>query len=179
MGDVAIDHPAVDAADRVLRLAAGAFALAVLVHNADHLRRGADSVSAQVFWLGSAAIVLEVGIVALVAARDRSAPLGAIAVGFSLAAGYLVVHFTPGRSFASDSLVDGGAQAASLVAASLETLTALALGLAGVHAVRERGMAATAGGAPMASIARGLRQPPVAAFALANAVLFVLSVAGR
>src|SRR5689334_2692721 len=129
MSDATVEVRRTIAGDRLLRLAAIAFAVAVVLHNGDHLRRGGSSVTAQVFWLGSAAIVLEVGVVALVLARHPAAPLAAISVGFSLAVGYIVVHFTPGRSFVSDSLVDGHAQIASIVAASLETITAVALGL--------------------------------------------------
>ena len=150
-----------------------------MLHNGDHLRRGGDSVSAQVFWLGSAAILLEVGVVALVLVRHPSAPLAATAVGLSLAVGYIVVHFTPDRSFASDSLVDGNAQIISMIAASLETITALALGLAGVRAVREDGLASTSGDSLGAAILDGLRLPLVAAFAAVNVLIFVLSLAGR
>jgi hypothetical protein len=165
--------------DHLLQVAAGAFAVAVVLHNADHLRRGGGSVSAQVFWLGSAAILLEVGVVAIVRSRHPSAPLAAIAVGFSLALGYVVVHFTPDRSLISDSLVDGDAQIISVLAASLETSTAFLLGLAGVRAVRERGLAATAGSSYGDAIVDGVRQPLVAAFAIANVLIFVFSLAGR
>jgi hypothetical protein len=179
MSDVTLETTRSVGTDRLLHLAAIAFAVAVVLHNSDHLRRGGDSVSAQVFWLGSAAIVLEVGVVALVLARHPAAPLAAIAVGFSLAVGYVVVHFTPDRSFASDSLVDGGAQIVSIVAASLETVTALALGVAGVLTVRVRGMAVTGGGSYRDALVDGLRQPLVAAFAAVNVLIFVLSLAGR
>src|SRR5215211_7118848 len=64
-----------------LRAAATFFALAVLVHNSDHLRRGGDSVAADVFWVGSAALLLEVGIVLLVYMRHPAAPLLATAIG--------------------------------------------------------------------------------------------------
>jgi hypothetical protein len=165
--------------EQLLRVAAVAFAIAVVLHNSDHLRRGGDAVSTQVFWLGSAAILLEVGVVALVRSRHPSAPLAAIAIGFSLAVGYVVVHFTPDRSLISDSLIDGDAQIISVIAASLETITAFLLGLVGVLAVRERGLAATAGASYRDAIVHGLRQPLVAAFAIANVLIFVLSLASR
>lgn len=180
MSDVSLRaRPGVDT-DRLLRLAAVLFAGAVVLHNGDHLRRGGDSVSAQVFWLGGAAIILEVAVVALVLGRHPSAPLAALTVGFSLAVGYVVVHFTPGRPFLSDSLVDGGAQIVSIVAASLETITALALGLAGLASIRGQGMTAAAEGpTPSAAVVAGLRQPFVATFAIANVLIFALSLAGR
>lgn len=179
MSDATVDARQRIGIDQLLRVAAIAFALAVVLHNGDHLRRGGDSVSAQVFWLGSAAILLEVGVVALVLVRHPSAPLAAIAVGFTLAVGYIVVHFTPHRSFVSDSLVGGHAQIVSVIAASLETITATALGLAGLRTVRARGLATTAGTAYGEAILDGLRQPFVAAFALANVLIFVLSLASR
>jgi hypothetical protein len=179
MREVTIETRRGAGADRLLHFAAIAFAAAVVLHNGDHLRRGGDSVSAEVFWLGSAAIILEVAVVALVLVRHPSAPLAAIAIGFSLAVGYVIVHFTPERSFASDSLVDGGAQVVSVIAASLETVTALALGAAGLRAVRERGMGATAGGEYRDAIVDGLRQPVVTAFAVLNVLIFGLSLAGR
>jgi len=179
MSDVTVGTRRAVGSDQLLRAAAVAFALAVVLHNGDHLRRGGDSVTAQVFWLGSAAILLEVGVVALVLVRHPSAPLAAIAVGFTLAVGYIVVHFTPHRSFVSDSLVGGHAQIVSILAASLETITASALGLAGVRAVRARGLATTAGTSYGDAILDGLRQPFVAAFALANVLIFLFSLAGR
>jgi hypothetical protein len=69
---------------RLMARAAIFFASAVLVHNADHLRRGGDWVSAVVFWLGSGAIILEVGLVALVFMRHAAAPLAAAIGGFAL-----------------------------------------------------------------------------------------------
>jgi xanthosine utilization system XapX-like protein len=165
--------------EQLVRFAAIAFAVAVVLHNGDHLRRGGDSVSAQVFWLGSAAIILEVGVVALVLVRHPSAPLAAMVVGLSLAVGYIVVHFTPDRSLVSDSLVDGNAQIISMIAAALETITALALGLAGARAVREDGLASTSGDALGTAVVDGLRRPLIAAFALINVLIFVLSLAGR
>lgn len=69
------DHPQVaseavqatraDRGHQALVLAAAFFTLAVLIHNADHVRRGADSASLAVFWVGTAAIGLEVAIVVL------------------------------------------------------------------------------------------------------------------
>jgi hypothetical protein len=69
------------------------------------VRRGADLLSRDVFWAGTLAVVVEVGVVALVFMRHRLAPLAAFAAGVSLAAGYTVVHFTPERSWLSDSLL--------------------------------------------------------------------------
>ena len=169
-------EPQVDRSQRHLEWAAAFFAVAVLIHNSDHVRRGAGALSGDVFVAGTLAIVLEVGVVALVFGRHRAAPLAAMAVGFSLAAGYLLVHFTPDRSWLSDSLLSSS-MALSIVAAGLETVGALLLGVAGASIVRERGLAAMASrrGASTEVSRDGLRHPVVLAIALGNAVLLVVS----
>jgi hypothetical protein len=164
-------------------LAAGAlFALAVVVHNGDHVRRGADAVSSDVFWVGTLSIVLEVGLVALVCARHRLAPLAAVAVGGGLAVGYVVVHFLPERSWLSDSFSSGDDVAAvSWFAASLEVVAALAIAIAGALVLSRRGGLAAAA-QPVTgegSLLDGLRHPLAAAFALTQVVVVVLSFAQR
>src|SRR4051794_11061780 len=89
--------------DRWLRRAATFFVVVVLLHGADHPRRGVDATGLDVFWLGTAGITIEVAVVVLIAMRHRLAPLAAASIGLSLAAGYLAVHFLPGRSLFSDS----------------------------------------------------------------------------
>src|SRR3954454_13976929 len=81
------------ALDHRLRLSACWFAAAVLVHNFDHVRRGADGIDLDVFWAGTLSLVVEVGVVVLVLMRHRWAPLAAAVVGLALAAGYTMVHF--------------------------------------------------------------------------------------
>ena len=163
----------------LLRAAAAFFVVAVLLHNADHLRRGGDAVSADVFWLGSAAILIEVGVVLLVFMGHPAAPVVAAATGFSLALGYLGVHFTPERGWLSDSFVSGGAGGLSWTAASLETVAALALGVAGVMALRQQDGPAVRADADTLSVADALRHPLVAAMALGNAIIFVGSLVTR
>ena len=78
-------------ADRWLRWAATFFVLAVLFHNSDHLRRGSDTLSTDVFVAGSLAMIVEVGVVVLVFMRHRWAAIASVATGFPLAAGYVFV----------------------------------------------------------------------------------------
>jgi hypothetical protein len=167
-------------ADRILRSATIVFALAVLVHNGDHLRRGGHSVSAQVFWAGSAAIVVEVVVVMAVFLCHPKAPIAAVAAGFGLAAGYVFVHFTPQRGWLSDSLTSGHPSAFTVFAALFETTAAIGLGAAGVWRLRQNGLAATtaSGGAPV-SFARTVTHPVVAAMIIGNAVIFVGSLVTR
>ena len=157
--------------DRRLRLAATLFTIVVLLHNADHLRRGGDAVDADVFWVGSAAIVLEVLVVGLVFLRHRmAAPLAALG-GAGLAVGYLVVHFTPRRGWLSDSFVEGGSSTLSVIAGGLEVLAAVVLAIAGTEHWRRVGMEPR----PAAS----LRHPVVLAMLAGNAVVFAGSLLTR
>lgn len=170
--------------DRRLRAAAAFFVVAVLVHNGDHLRRGGDSVSASVFWVGSLAILVEIAVVVLAFSRHPLAPIAAVAAGFGLAAGYVLVHFTPSRSFFSDSFVSGGASALSVTAALLETIAALGLALVGLDIVRRRGIAPEASEAdePVAllpTVVSTLRQPLVAIMVIGNLAIFIGSLATR
>ena len=170
--------PQLSESERVLRLAATFFAVAVLIHNGDHLRRGSESLNRDVFWAGSASIILEVGVVALVYMHHRIAPLAAVATGFPLAAGYLLVHFTPERSWLSDSFVSGNGSVLSSFAAGLEVVGALFLGWAGLRIVRERGLPsfAAADGATETgtlSVFDALRHPVVAVLLVGNIVVFL------
>ena len=163
----------------LLRWAAIFFALAVLIHNSDHVRRGAGALNLDVFWAGTLALTLEVGVVILVFLRHRLAPLAAIAVGFPLAIGYVIVHFTPDHGLLSDSLLSSG-KAVSIVAAGLETVGALALGAVGAWIVRRRGLAAFANGVrsePSSRVSLGhvLRHPIVFALIAGNAVILAVT----
>jgi len=156
------------------------FAFAVLVHNADHLRRGGDAVSAQVFWLGSGAIILEVGLVALVFMRHAAVPLAAAIGGFALASGYVFVHFTPARGWLSDSFLSGGASPISWTAASLETIAALTLSVAGAVVLqRRRSSAAHRRPVDSAGLRETLRHPVVGVMAVGNVLIFMLSFVER
>jgi len=162
--------------DRLLRAAAVGFAVAVLVHNGDHLRRGGDAAPTDVFAVGTLGMVLEVAVVALVLTGHRWGPLGATAIGASLTAGYVVVHLLPERSFLSDSLSSGedvtwfswvavlGLVAASILFAS-----------AGWAELRRRGGLASASRptGPTGS----LTHPVVAVMAIGNLVILAGSFA--
>jgi hypothetical protein len=164
--------------DTRLLLAAAFFAVAVVLHNADHLRRGADAVSREVFWLGTAGIVLEVGIVALVCQRHRIAPLAAAVTGFGLATGYVVVHFLPWSSSWSDSFTSGSdVSPLSWAAASLEVVAALTLASVGLVVLSRRGgLASAARPYPgQRSVREALIHPLAFLFALSQAVTLVVS----
>src|SRR3954452_7604615 len=164
--------------DRRLRLSACCFAVAVLVHNFDHVRRGADGINLDVFWAGTLSLVVEVGVVVLVVMRHRLAPLAAAVIGLSLAAGYVFVHFTPDHGWLSDPLLSAS-KAISIVAALLEATTALWLGVTGVQIVRRDGLAAAMSGqaTDATSVGVALRHPAVLALVVGNLVVLVVSFA--
>jgi len=173
-----------DAGDRILRWSAIFFAAAVLLHNSDHLRRGGDSVSADVFWVGSLSILLEVAVVIVVVQGHRRAPLAALATGFPLALGYVVVHLTPGRSWLSDAFPGNDVSGLSWAAASLEIAAATALGLAGWSALRRRGLAAAASSRSAAGVdpiplRSALGHPVAVAMIIGNALIFAFTAIGR
>ena len=90
--------------DRVLRYAAVVFLVALLLHGADHLRRGFDVVSRHgVRWPATSSSSSAVVAVVLVFRRHRLAPLAAIAIGFPSAIGFAAAHLLPHWSSFSDS----------------------------------------------------------------------------
>jgi hypothetical protein len=169
-----------DRGDRLLLWAAGFFTVAVLVHNGDHLRRGADSVSRQVFWVGTAGVLIEVGVVVLACQGHRLAPLAAVAIGWSLAPAYVLVHFLPARSWLSDSFTSAAhVSPLSWFAASLEVLAALVLGVAGWMVLQQRGGLASAARphAAQGSWREGLLHPVALVMLAGNVVIVAASLA--
>src|SRR6476659_6631847 len=85
-----------------LRVTALVFAVALLVHGADHLRRGMDVVTPEVFWLGTLQLVLSLVTVVLVFRGHRWSPAFAVGVGFASTAGFSAAHLLPHWSAFSD-----------------------------------------------------------------------------
>ena len=162
--------------DRLLRFGAVAFAVAVLVHNGDHLRRGGDSVATDVFVLGTLGMVLEVAVVALVLMDHHWGPLAAASVGASLTAGYLLVHLSPARSWLSDSLATGdGITWFSWLAVLFLAAASLFLAVAGWLSLRHRGGLASA--ARPAHRDRAVAHPVAITMAVGNVIILVGSLA--
>ncbi len=172
----------VTTADRWLRAAGGFFALVVVLHNGDHLRRGADAISLDVFALGTAGVVLEVLVVVLIFQRHRWAPLASFAAGLTLALGYVMVHFLPERAWLSDSFSSAtGVCPLSWAAASLEVVAALALAAAGWMALSERGGLASAAQPEPRQLRTldALRHPVALTFTLSQVFTVAASFAQR
>ncbi len=133
--------------DRLLRATAVVFLVALLVHAADHLRRGFGVLTPTVFWAGNLQLTLAVIAVVLVFLGHRWAPAAAIAVGFPSAIGFTAAHVLPHWSTFSDSFTGAhpapGVTGFSWFAALFEISADLAFGFAGVHALRERTAAPT------------------------------------
>jgi hypothetical protein len=115
------------------------FAVGFAIHNADHIRRGASSVTTELFVAGNLAAVVSVAAIVLVLLRHRLAPQIAVAAGFPLAIGFTAAHMLPTWSALSDSFVDGNVSAFSWFASLMEIAGALTLGLAGAAVLRRRG----------------------------------------
>jgi hypothetical protein len=174
-----VRHAVVERGDQLMVAAATLFTVAVLVHNGDHLRRGADSVGRDVFWIGTAGVLLEVGIVVLACQRHRLAPLAAVAIGWSLAPAYVAVHFLPARSWVSDSFPSAThVSPMSWFAASLEVVAALVLGLAGWVVLQQRGglASATRPRPAQRTLREGILHPVAAVMLVGNVVLVVASL---
>jgi hypothetical protein len=127
-------------------LAAGwLFALGSAVHIVDHLRRGQGSVTDELQWVGTLALVLQAVVVTLLLTRHRQAPLLAVAAGFPLALGFFAAHWLPEWSALSDPAwqIDSW-RWFSYVASTTEIVGALAIAVAGLGVVRDRGLASFA-----------------------------------
>ncbi|MET9213268.1 MULTISPECIES: hypothetical protein [unclassified Nocardia] len=138
--------PETTAPETTLRAATAVFAVALVVHGADHLRRGMDATSALVNALGTLQLLAALLVVVLVFRRHSAAPLAAVIVGFASAAGFFVVHLLPDWfGPLSDSFVNAPADANvtgfSWFAALFEISADLAVGLAGLRVLRERSAA--------------------------------------
>jgi hypothetical protein len=126
----------------LLRVAAAVFAVALVVHGADHLRRGMDVLTGQVLWAGNLQIVMSVVTLVLVFRGHRWAPGFAVAVGFASAIGFSAAHLLPHWSAFSDAFTGAhhapGVTVLSWFAAGFEIGAGLFLGVAGVRALRAR-----------------------------------------
>ncbi|GGK47163.1 hypothetical protein [Nocardia camponoti] len=128
---------------KALRITTVIFAVALVVHGADHQRRGMDVTSTLVNTLGTIQLLAALLVIVLVFRRSPSAPLAATIVGFASAAGFLVVHVLPDWfGPLSDSFINAPAKADvtaySWFAALFEIAADLAIGFAGLNVMRSK-----------------------------------------
>src|SRR3954465_2399460 len=128
--------------DKILRSTGLVFLVALLVHGADHLRRGVDAVTTHVFWSGNVQFVMAAIALVLVFRHHRLAPALALGVGFASAFGFVAAHLLPHWSAFSDAFTGAhhapGVTALSWFAATFEIVAGLALGVTGLRALRTR-----------------------------------------
>jgi hypothetical protein len=121
---------------KTLRYVAVVYAIAMVAHTADHLRRGIDTVTPEVLWAGTASSLVVVVAIALIFTGNRWAPAVATAVGFANAFGVAAVHLLPPWSVFSDSFSGAHVSALSWAAVLFEIAGAFAFGVAGLLALR-------------------------------------------
>ena len=126
--------------ERFLRTAGVVFAVALVVHAADHFRRGMDVLTTQVNLAGNFQFVMAAVTLYLVFTRRPAAPYFAVVVGFVSAAGFIAAHLLPHWSAFSDSFTGAhhapGVTWFSWFAALFEIAADLLLGYAGVRMLR-------------------------------------------
>jgi len=125
-------------ADRLLRIATAVFVAGFVVHNADHVRRGVGTITAQVFGGGVVVSILAVVAVALVVLRHSAAPLVAAAVGITTVVAVSASHLLPHWSVFSDAFPGGHVDGLSWFAVIVEIAGALVLVAGGLNALRRR-----------------------------------------
>jgi lysylphosphatidylglycerol synthetase-like protein (DUF2156 family) len=125
-----------------LRITAVVFAVAVLLHGADHLRRGVDSVTGLVLGAGTTQFAAGAVAVVLVFRRHRLAAAVAAVVGLASAVGFAAAHLLPQWSAWSDPFtgraVAPHVNAFSWFTALFEITADLAFGVAGLQLFRAR-----------------------------------------
>jgi hypothetical protein len=133
-------EPASFSGQRLLPATGVVFAVALVVHGADHVRRGVAQLEPAVFWLGNLQTVAALIALFLVFTRHRWAPVAAAVIGFTSAVGFTVVHLVPDWGPLSDAFpgAHGHAEvtAFSWFAALFEIGADLAFGAAGVITLR-------------------------------------------
>jgi hypothetical protein len=129
--------------DRLLRYATLLYAVGLVAHTADHLRRGTGVLTREVFWAGILSTALGMATIVIVFAGHRLAVLVAAVAGFPVAVGVAAVHLLPHWSVLSDAFPGArgtGVTAFSWTVVLVEIAGALAVGAAGAHALRREGL---------------------------------------
>ncbi len=137
-GALASEHsPKISWSETWLRVTAVIFAVALVVHGADHLRRGLGVVTGEVLGAGAIQQVGAAAALILVFGRHRFAPAAAVVVGFASAAGFTAAYLLPHWSAFSDpftgAAVAQNVNAFSWFAALFEIAADIAFGVAGLQ----------------------------------------------
>ncbi|MEX2394123.1 MAG: hypothetical protein WD826_06560 [Actinomycetota bacterium] len=119
-----------------LKRAAWLYAIGTALHTIDHFRRGPGSVSWEVVEVGTVGTILAAVVMTLIFTGHRLAPAASVAIGFPHGLGIAAVHWLPRWSVLSDSFFDTSAGLMSWAAVTLEVGGAIAVGVAGLLALR-------------------------------------------
>lgn len=126
-----------------LRYVALLYGFGLFAHTADHLRRGIDVLTPEVFWAGILSTTVGLTAILLIFSKHRLAPYFALLAGFPIAFGVAAVHLLPDWGVLSDAFPGAhgtGVTALSWGVVLIEIAGALAMGTAGLIAVAaERG----------------------------------------
>lgn len=118
----------------VLRSGTALFAAGFVVHNIDHLRRGLDAITGQVFAGGTVISFMALTVFALVLLRHRLAPAAALWIGAATAVGVSASHLLPRWSAFSDAFPGGHVDGWSWFAVLFEVAGAVVLAGCGWYA---------------------------------------------
>jgi hypothetical protein len=121
-----------------LAIASIVFLAANVLHTIDHFRQGVGDLTTEILVAGSLLTLSAVATLFLVLRRHPQAPLVAVVVGFSGAAGILASHVAPHWSALSDSYPEISADAISWVVMFVELGAALLLGIVALRELRGR-----------------------------------------
>ena len=121
-----------------------AFVAAILLHGADHVRRGTSDLTHEVYYGGGVLALIGFSTLWFTLRRDRRAPLVAAVVGLWTALVVSAAHLAPHWSAFSDPYPDKSLDAFAWIAMLSEVVAALVLGLIGLAMLRAR----TAGSRP-------------------------------
>ncbi|RUP34862.1 MAG: hypothetical protein EKK51_01190 [Mycolicibacterium sp.] len=123
-------------------------AVALLLHGADHMRRGMNVVPPAVMVGGTLQLILAAVTIAMVFKRNRWAPLAAVGIGYAGAVGFTAAHLLPKWGFFSDSFLGAPpwarVTAFSWVTAILEIAANLIFGTIGLVLLKARTAAPSA-----------------------------------
>lgn len=122
----------------VLVWASLAFVVANAAHTLDHMRQGTERLTGEIVAGGVAITALALVVLFLALSRSPRAPMAAVVVGLSAAAGVAASHLAPHWSAFSDPYPDLGLDALSWAIMLAEIAAALALGATGVLSALER-----------------------------------------
>jgi hypothetical protein len=139
------DNEPVSRLFRLLVVANVALLVAMSLHATDHIVRGTDQLTAEVFWGGVFLAVIAVGTLPLTLRHHPRAPLAAAVVGLYIVVGVSAAHLAPHWSAFSDPYPDLSLGFWSWAAMLTEVVAALVFGVLGLEGLRRQAAERRAG----------------------------------